>query len=66
VSTVVFAPADRGLFGFALVPVGRGHRLVVNLGIDPAENGTTQLVEVNRLIRIVVDHHMMRGIAGFD
>ena len=39
---------------------------LVEAGIDPSENRTAQLVEVNGLIRIVVDHHMVRRIAGFN
>ena len=59
------APAHRGLLGFAVV-MGGGESLVVNLRIDPAENGTAQFVEIHGLIRIGVELQVMRGVAGFD
>src|SRR4030095_1341207 len=41
-------------------------RLVVDLRIDPADDRPRQLVEVHRLIRIVVELQVMRGVAGVD
>ena len=51
------APADRFLFVL---------RLVVHLGVDPAEDGAGQLVEIHRLVRVVVELQVVGGIARVD
>ena len=40
--------------------------LVVHLGVDPAEDGAGQLVEIQGLVRIVVELQMMRGKTRID
>src|SRR5262249_28899878 len=44
--------------------VGKG--LVVNLGVDPTNDWTAEFVEVQRLVRIVVELEVMGAVAGFD
>ena len=59
------APADRRLLRLGLV-LRLGEGRVVDLRVDPAEDRAAQLVEVDRLVRVVVELQVVRAVAGFN
>src|SRR5437667_1031400 len=55
-------PAHRVLFSLDLIfRCSKGR--IVNLGVNPTDHGTTEFVEIHRLIRIIVELKMVCGVA---